>query len=235
VHTNSQTPIIPVDRRFRLIDLSVQFGTFGALIMVLAVLLFVCMISFYATLVSCIVFLVVLVVARHRRRIPKQEFFEYFNVRDRGEWEAARAGEDSSSDVGFIDERPGPPYSVLEPPYRTVRLGPEEFRKYRRTWFAVRAAGEPVELLENVRRVLGLSPWEKERLDSQMEREWAFVLGLGAAFPSDREAEWRARRKHLALALDLGENQLDGLPPSGKPQTHDPDRNPPPMEGPKPA
>lgn len=86
IHTNSQTPIIPVDRRFKLIDLSVQFGTGGTLLLVLDVLLFTSMIGIPIVLLSCAAFVATMVYSARIRRIPKSDFFRYFGVVDPDRW-----------------------------------------------------------------------------------------------------------------------------------------------------
>lgn len=80
LHTNTQTPIVPVKTRFRMIDTSVQFGTLGAMVTLLAVLLFVAMISGVATFCACVVYVGVLLVVQHRRKIDLDEFFAYFEL-----------------------------------------------------------------------------------------------------------------------------------------------------------
>jgi len=80
IHTNSQTPIIPIQRRFKLIDVSVQFGTFGTILLVFSVLLFTCLISLGTAVLSCITFIGVITYAYGRRRIRKENFFRYFGI-----------------------------------------------------------------------------------------------------------------------------------------------------------
>jgi hypothetical protein len=80
VHTNSQTPIIPVSKRFDLIDVSVGFGTLGAMLTILGLLLFVSTVSLHATFVACVAFGGVSWSVERVRRIPKKEFESYFGV-----------------------------------------------------------------------------------------------------------------------------------------------------------
>lgn len=80
IHTNTQTPIIPIDRRFRLIDISVQFGTFGAMLMILSVILFICLIEFWVTVVACAIYIAVTVTITVRRRVGLSEFEHYFGL-----------------------------------------------------------------------------------------------------------------------------------------------------------
>jgi hypothetical protein len=98
LHTNTQTPIIPVDRRFKLIDRSVQIGTMGTMIMVLAVLFFVCMIDFVATLLSCATYIAIMFVVFRDRKIDKKEFYAYF-------LEKAKDWPEDEREIGKKDKR----------------------------------------------------------------------------------------------------------------------------------
>ena len=80
VHTNTQTPIIPVKTRFKLIDQSVRLGTAGTMMIIFSVMAFVALISFIATLICATVFVGALVYSFRNRRIEKEEFFDYFKV-----------------------------------------------------------------------------------------------------------------------------------------------------------
>lgn len=86
VHTNSQTPIIPIGTRFKLISLSVQFGTLGTILLVFAVLLFTCMVSLSIVMISCFMFLAIFWYSNQLRRIPKSDFFRYFGIINEEEW-----------------------------------------------------------------------------------------------------------------------------------------------------
>ncbi len=80
VHTNTQTPIIPIRTRFKLISLSVQLGTFGSFLLVYTVLLFVSMISLEIAIFSSMVLIFVVSYSYRVRRIPKKDFFKYFGI-----------------------------------------------------------------------------------------------------------------------------------------------------------
>ena len=99
-HTNTQTPIIPVKRRFKLIDLSVQLGTTGTLLLIFAVLLFTSMVGISVVVVSCSVFLGTMVYANYVRRIPKTQFFRYFGIVDEENWVNGGGASDLSQDSG---------------------------------------------------------------------------------------------------------------------------------------
>jgi len=86
-------------RRFKLIDLSIQLGTAGTMIMISAILMFVSIISQTATIVCSIIYAVVMIFIFNRRRIPKQEFYEYFNIHEPAGFE---------KDAKYIHKRENP-------------------------------------------------------------------------------------------------------------------------------
>lgn len=86
VHTNTQTPIIPLGHRFRLIDMSVRFGTLGAVMTLLAVLVMVSIINLWITLAGCTVFVGVLIHATAIRRFDRKDFFDYLGFHGADEW-----------------------------------------------------------------------------------------------------------------------------------------------------
>lgn len=80
VHTNTQTPIVPRDRRFKLIDLSLNLGTIGTMLMIAAILFFVAIISKIAAIISSITYVVVMILVFQRRRISKRELFAQYHL-----------------------------------------------------------------------------------------------------------------------------------------------------------
>lgn len=80
MHTNTQTPIIPLRSRFDLIDWSVRLGTMGTLVTVLAALFFVAIIDTWLTLAGCGFFLGTMILVYSVRRLPKAELAAYFRV-----------------------------------------------------------------------------------------------------------------------------------------------------------
>ncbi len=80
LHINTQTPIIPIKSRFRLIDWSVRFGSFGAMLMILSVFFFISMISLGATIFACITYVAISFFVTMTRRVPLKEFKDYFGI-----------------------------------------------------------------------------------------------------------------------------------------------------------
>lgn len=104
VHTNAQTPIIPVDRRFDLIDISVQFGTGGTLLLVLDVLLFTSMVGIPVVIISCTAFVITMLYTARARRVPKTDFFRYFGIVDEERWAGKNIGKDVSRKEEFEND-----------------------------------------------------------------------------------------------------------------------------------
>jgi hypothetical protein len=80
VHTNSQTPIIPIKKRFELIDLSVVFGTFGTMSLVLSTIAFLTLMNLWLVIFGSIMYVGIMAYTINKRRIPKKEFFQYFKI-----------------------------------------------------------------------------------------------------------------------------------------------------------
>jgi len=80
VHTNTQTPIIPIMRRFKLIDISVEFGTLSVMAILIAMQLFVALISFWITILVSVIYIFVFIIVMRARRIDYEEFFDYFKI-----------------------------------------------------------------------------------------------------------------------------------------------------------
>ena len=80
LHTNTQSPIVPLEKRFALIDSSVQLGTLGTMLTLFAVLLFVALISLRVTIFGCVVYLGLLWFWQSKRRIQIDEFEEAFRL-----------------------------------------------------------------------------------------------------------------------------------------------------------
>jgi len=78
VHTNSQTPLVPLGRRFKLIGLSVRLGTVGTMLIVVAVLMLVGLMTIWGTIAGSVVFLFALVYSTWCRMIEKQELYDHF-------------------------------------------------------------------------------------------------------------------------------------------------------------
>ncbi len=181
VHTNTQTPIIPIDRRFKLIDMSVQFGTIGTMLTFVAVLLFVALISLWATIVACICYVLVLYAVQKKRRIPKDEFEAYFGVGP--DWHKRRRSlrerferflhGDREADTAF------PPYEQASPEARLL---------LRRTLV------DSPDNAPAVADLLGVSQPELEVIEAEMESEHE---NLQALADSDMDAELLEALKRL--------------------------------------
>lgn len=87
IHTNTQTPIIPINQRFKLVDLSIGLFQLGLYLTLFSILFFITMISLVATIISSISLVVILLIAQKKRAIKKEQFFEYFNIFDGRGWD----------------------------------------------------------------------------------------------------------------------------------------------------
>ena len=156
MHTNTQTPIIPIKKRFELIDTSVRFGTLGTMITILAVLFFVAMISLPATAFSCVVFVAVLLWVQRQRSIPKDELLDYFKI-------TPPPGESVHSfDLPAQMAKATSTYSV---PYDAASA--EAVSIYRR----IAASADADTPIEDARLLLGLSRREAENARRDIERD----------------------------------------------------------------
>ncbi len=223
VHTNTQTPIIPVVRRFKLIDFSVQVGTMCTMVMLLAVLFFVCMISLAATIVCCVAYVVILIVVFKRRRVSKQEFFEYFNVRDAERWcERAdpTSGRIFDRDRPFIDDPriPGSrDYSGDQATYPPLRPDQETRKVYRRYLLKQRAGMIDDPMREELQVGLRI-PEDIHRVESVwLERSLRSLSTLMKGMEDDPDRTEAVHSLTRALELDfdlvekaLGERSEDG-------------------------
>lgn len=193
MHTNTQTPIIPIKTRFELIDTSVRFGTLGTMITILAVLFFVAMISLPATAFACAVFVAVLLWVQSQRSIPKDELLDYFKI-------TPPAGQDADSfDLPATMARDSPRFSV---PYELA--SDESVAIYRR----LVSAGAPPARLEDARLLLRLSEREAENARRGIDADRQRLADLRS---------WAAQHDQESIVELLDEaEELAGVHPGGE-------------------
>ena len=127
IHTNTQTPIIPINQRFKLVDLSIGLFQFGLYLTLFSILFFITLISLGATIISSIALIAILLLAQKKRAIKKERFFEYFNIFDNKGWD--------KEDWEFIDkwkkdQQERTEEQLLEKSDVSYKLDPEKYQKY---------------------------------------------------------------------------------------------------------
>lgn len=196
VHTNSQTPIIPIKKRFDLIDISVRFGTLGAMIMILSILFFVAMISAETTKVCCVVYVLVLTYVFRKRQPLKEEFFDYFKVYSTDGWD--------KKDHKFIEQnryRKGDSEEAV--PYRTAREEDKEL--YRKIILSVDSDRVDPTFLEKARSVLSISRREHEIImRDRKEREDEFISLLKWMQTTNLESNQQKWQALWEFSYELG-------------------------------
>ena len=82
MHKNSQTPLIPNESRFRLIKISIALGSFGILVMLSAILVFLNLLSQMLTFSVGFAVLAILALTVFVRSIPLAELEKHFDLED---------------------------------------------------------------------------------------------------------------------------------------------------------
>ncbi len=80
VHTNTLTPLVPVNSRFRIVNWCIILGGFGVTVSICAVICFIAILSPFASLAAGISFFVVIFLLTRQRAIPIDEISEAFNL-----------------------------------------------------------------------------------------------------------------------------------------------------------
>jgi hypothetical protein len=167
VHTNSQTPIIPIRQRFRLIDVSVRFGMLGTMLIILSVMFFIAMVSVSATIFCCVVYIGVLWYVFFQRQIPKAEFFEYFGVHSATDW--------PEEDHQYIRSF----YGGDGIPYKSAGHGETEVAFLRKLMLSSIGEGDVTcEFYDDVFSFLKISKQEATKIRDQVNREVRQLRGI---------------------------------------------------------
>lgn len=183
LHTNSQTPIVPPESRFRLIDWSVRLGTLGSLVTVLAALFFLVIIDTWLTVAGCGFFLGVMLLVYQVRRVQKAEVAAYFRLDLDGEGWPEAADRELAGRARFKDDFAG--FDSASLPHR--RAPEEAHRGFREA--LVRRARQLEELPTSCRQV--------PRKD---DRGVPIRPQLPTWFEEER-VRWRLSRREAVLAL----------------------------------
>jgi len=216
VHTNTQTPIIPINTRFKLIDMSVVLGTVGTMLMVFSVLLLIALINLEATIVSCSAFVAILVYSYRTRRVHKREFFDYFKVYSEEGWEEIDGNlimqnqEEQRQYVGDDDDQL-PERERKVKPYRPGTN--QRLDTYREYLARSEATGDLTAVLADLRLCLGISPREHRWMEQELRRgkehfEALVSATLGKGVPVE-EAGKMLRR--VAAEMHLSEKFVEGM------------------------